>query len=489
MVSLSLSRYTPMNRKYAGSWVLWCLIAFYIPQATAELQVRPMSPSVVLVLKLVSKTRVQPATGIVIADNGLVLVPAEFVSSTGEIIVLDGGTDIIKNGRPAKIIDQAEADGWAVLSVEGLNRPGITLSKEIPTEDSVLHLTAFPPAEYIANGLPPLWAAVKVQPGESDESWSISSETPQPYVSGPILDDCGYLAGVSLTSGLQSLQSDKVPVTRFTDKLRSTLDALQIKLPAATCLATLKQSPATVGNQQETVKELAQPPGDAAGPNLLKPGDYRPLIQRKRLNPFQGESPPPRIVENPSIWRSIPMWLILLSLIMLSALIWKAYFFFRMRKSHAAVSPAMESVSVSSQLESFDKGTNPRSAPVDHEEMPDMDRLPAGCNGVLVIDGFAESGKQFKRYCTVDTQRIDVRIGRHDADIIIQHPGISGNHARFVRNGELMSLSDLGSGTGTSIKEVPCLEGEIMFFDFEDVVFLGDVQLRFSLITKDGALL
>jgi hypothetical protein len=476
-----------MNKKYSGRWLLFFLIGFYIPHATAVLQARPMSPSVVLVLKLVSKTRVQPATGIVISNDGLVLVPAEFVSSKAEIIVLDGGTDIIKNGRPAMIVDQAESNGWAILSVKGLKRPGITLSKNMPTMDSELHFTAFPPAEYIANGLPPLWATVKIQLDEEDNSYSISTETPQPYVSGPILDDCGYLAGVSLTSGLQSLRPGKLPETFFSIKLQSTLEALQVKMPVATCVDSLEKSPAPVGKPQEAVRELAGPSESSVESNLLKPNVYNPLIKRKRLNPFQGASPQPRITEKPSIWRSIPIWLVLLGLIMLSALTWKAYFFFRMRKGKLTPSPAAGPVPVSFQTETPGKGNKPRAAPVYHEEMPDMLKLPEACNGVLVIDGFADPDLRFKRYCTVDTRQIDIRIGRHDTDIVIQHPSISSSHARFEKNEELMSLSDLGSNTGTYIKDVPCLEGEIMFFDAEDVVFLGDVQLRFSVINKDTA--
>ena len=56
------------------------------------------------VLRLVSATHVEPTTGVVISDSGLVLVPADFATIGDEIIVLDGGTDIIRNGRPAKII-------------------------------------------------------------------------------------------------------------------------------------------------------------------------------------------------------------------------------------------------------------------------------------------------------------------------------------------------------------------------------------------------
>ena len=76
------------------------------------------------VLRLVSATHVEPTTGVIISDTGLVLVPENFATSTDEIIVLDGGTDIIRNDRPAKIERQFKALGLQVLSVEGLKRQG-----------------------------------------------------------------------------------------------------------------------------------------------------------------------------------------------------------------------------------------------------------------------------------------------------------------------------------------------------------------------------
>jgi len=57
------------------------LMGLLLTQAVNAQQAPPMSPSVVLVLKLVSATHVKPATGIVVSDNGLVLVPADFVSA------------------------------------------------------------------------------------------------------------------------------------------------------------------------------------------------------------------------------------------------------------------------------------------------------------------------------------------------------------------------------------------------------------------------
>ena len=80
------------------------------------------------VLRLVSATHVEPTTGVVLSDTGLVLVPEDFAGTGDEIIVLDGGTDIIRNGRPARIEQKFRLEGLQVLSVEGLKRQGVTLA-------------------------------------------------------------------------------------------------------------------------------------------------------------------------------------------------------------------------------------------------------------------------------------------------------------------------------------------------------------------------
>jgi hypothetical protein len=486
MPTFVLRSFKPMNRKLTSACIVFFLFALYLPQASAQLQTHRLSPSVVLVLNLVSKDRVQPVTGIVISDDGLVLVPARFVASKGELVVLDGGTDIIKNGRPAEVVNQASANGWALLSVKGLTRPGISLSETTATLDSELHLTAFPPAEQIANGLPPLRAAVKTVQDKTTQAYSISPATPQPYVSGPILDDCGYLNGISLTTAAQSIQTNAVAVTLFADDLRNTLNALKIKLPLATCTQALLKPMAQAEAQQDAAATPAQPIDNETDPNFVKPEVYNRFIQQKRLNPFQGATPKPRITKKPSIWRSVPFWLPLLGFIMLTALVWKAFFFFRLRKASDETPPSEGLESSGIELEATDSLQNPRSVPSDNEQLPDMNKLPAGCDGVLVIDGLAEPDSRFKRYRAVNMQNIDFVIGNHDSDIIIKHPSISASHARLVKNGAFMTLSDLGSKTGTYIKEVPCLKGEVMYFVSEDEVFLGDVQLRFSLIRNEA---
>ena len=128
MISASPTRPNKLLRRILNRLIPVVLVIVGLTATAAEAQTEEAMPSsVVLVLKLISATHVEPVTGIVATDDGLVLVPADFVSSGGEIIVLDGGTDIIKHGRPAAIVDRSSPGKLAILSVGGLARTGITL--------------------------------------------------------------------------------------------------------------------------------------------------------------------------------------------------------------------------------------------------------------------------------------------------------------------------------------------------------------------------
>ena len=140
---------------FINRYLLLPLLGLFLLQAASAQQTVPMPASIVLVLKLVSNTHVKPVTGIVISDDGLILVPAEFVSTEGEIVVLDGGTDIAGHGRPATVVNPSINGGLALISVEGLDLPGITLAKSSQASASDFHLSAFPPAKYIAKGASP----------------------------------------------------------------------------------------------------------------------------------------------------------------------------------------------------------------------------------------------------------------------------------------------------------------------------------------------
>jgi hypothetical protein len=493
--------------------LLLFLILCMVPIAAAR-EDAPAYSSVVLVLKLVSATHVRPTTGIVISGNGLVLVPAEFASAEGEIIVLDGGVDIVGNGRPATVVTPPTPGGLAVLSVEGLSRPGITMSDIAFNKDSALHLAAFPPAEYIAKGAEPLWQPVKLLIDELNMPVSISPETPLPYVTGAILDECGYLVGLGLANGSQSLEIGKPPATIFIKELRGILDSMKVAVPTAICMNS-EELLDTAANTQGTVQEPAEPsdpdeqrlePLDASTETdeHLPSESQQTSVQQSSVDTAKGavltSDKISRVVkasEPPSLWRSVPIWLPLLTLLAMGVLIWKGFYFFRQGKNDPnqppapSSNPGVQPASDEPDTEALETGSDgddlrPRSAPIQEIETLNLDARPDGCNGVLVIEGNLDSETDFKRFCFVNIDRINVVIGRGEADITIEHTAISRKHARIESHGELMTLSDLGSKNGTFIGDVPCLQGEIMFIGPQDEVSLGDVQFKISVVRQEA---
>jgi len=114
--------------------------------------------------------------------------------------------------------------------------------------------------------------------------------------------------------------------------------------------------------------------------------------------------------------------------------------------------------------------------------------MPPGCNGFVKIEGLLDTDIRFERFCAVDTQRINIVIGRGESDISIEHPAISRTHARIECDAEHMTLSDLGSSNGTFIRGIPCLAGEVLFINDSDDIALGDVRVRVMVISQAEAL-
>lgn len=484
---------------------LLLLVVFTLTQTVAAQQTEPMSPSVVLVLKLVSSTHVKPTTGIVISDNGLVMVPAEFAAGDGEMIVLDGGTDILSNGRPAQV-HALTADGdLAVLLAKGLKRPGISLSENVRELANTKHLEAFPPAEYIAKGAQPIWLPLEVVAGVKP---SVSSETPLPYVSGAIIDSCGYLAGVSLSSGPQSLETSKATRILFTEALKPIFRQLQITLPSSSCVVSppLEKAPVAVTDPEPKVvepeetqvkaAEISEPePVEAEAPTLTVDGTTDEAVGKPRTDPDIAAVT--RLSEKPSIWRSVPVWLPIIGIIIIGALIWKALFYFKLNKAKPGT-PGVASPTRNIQAASEEPVTapldpiedenfvKPRSAPAFDFEIPAMDTRPEGCDAILVVEGLLDANTEARRFCFVNSEQVNVVIGRGDTDIAIEHAAISRMHARIESDGTRLTISDLGSRNGTFIGNVPCLPGEVLYFETGDDIYLGDLKITLRLVMNEA---
>jgi predicted component of type VI protein secretion system len=382
------------------------------------------------------------------------------------------------------------------------------LSESTPDTESELHLAAFPPAEFIAKGEEPLWQPVSILKHTRYGRVSVAPETALPNVTGAIIDACGYLAGLNLSVGAQSLEPGVNPTVMFADELKSGLESLQLSVPGANCESAVMQqsvtkSPEQVIDQAFEDSEAEEPAVEQDKAPLESTDPVEVPVEQTDENTHQSQSnkqAAPLPIDHsarPSLWRNIPFWIPLIGVSILLVLIWKLRFYFKLGKpdiQQTAYSPNLDKTQPASdepdtaplQSDTDTTSAYPRSAPVNEWIIPDLSTRPEGCDAVLLIEGKLDADTEFKRFCFVNTQQISVDIGRGEADINIEHPAISRGHARIEADSENMTLSDLGSRNGTFINSVPCLPGEIMFLEPGVDVHLGDVHFRIRVVTQEA---
>lgn len=429
------------------------------------------------VLRLVSATHVEPTTGIVLSDNGLVLVPGDFAGASDEIIVLDGGTDIIRNGRPARIERKFALEGLMVLSVQGLKRSGVTLAARPLEDGSEIELTAFPPAEQIALGEPPLRTPASVTVFSENGKPSITSETALPNVTGALVDSCGYLVGFSMADDVQTMETSPATRYQWRDSLLRLFNEMRITVRESECEAA--------GEPEQPAEEPVAEVPAADEPAVDEPVAEDSAPEEEPIPvPVPEEEPevePPPEAEQEELPRDIlpPIesgqddarqndtdrggrnWLWLLAALFLFGL---GLLLHRIRRGQH------DQAAGSSELQAAQPG--PSLQPGDEESEAPLSRL----DSLLLIQGVLADGTAFEDSCPVSANAINVTIGRSDADLVIESRAVSRQHARLNGNQAELTISDLGSSNGTSINGVPCLEGEIMFIEPGDTLILGDAR-------------
>jgi len=251
--------------------------------------------SLVLVLNLISDSHARPATGVVIRTAvprpalvpALVLVPADFVSAGDEVIVLDGGTDILRNGRPSRTVARSAQAGVALLEVEGLQRTGVEFSADPwpPAAGAALEYAAWPPAETLAEGAPLIRRSLRFEQ---------TTERPAlPEASGPLFDRCGGLAALYLASDEGRLV-DAATVASY-------LASAGFDVVQAPCLEAASNTPAA----------------ESELPDVIDAQD-QPALAAAEQEPASGESPP---VAQESGTPGRPPWLWAVALLGLAAVV------------------------------------------------------------------------------------------------------------------------------------------------------------------------
>lgn len=467
---------------------LLSLLLFAVPAAAqtvdstedafAVSQGADVPPFVVPVLRLVSKTHVEPTTGIVLSESGLVLVPAGFASAGDEIVVLDGGTDIVSNGRTARVEKNFPMDGLQILSVYGLRRPAAPFADDRLEDGATVRLTAFPPAEQIAEGAPPLGVETEVTVFGENGIPAVSGVTPLPNVTGPLLDDCGNVTAYSIAHDIQTM--DSTPGTRYQwrDTLLGVIEALGIQPAPSACVA--QPPPAELETEElPPPEEEPMPEPVVAEPEPAPEPDQaeEPTDEATIPEEEQPEILPPIETDEDAVTETIDepvpeapieeetsggwAWLL---------------FAFAFLAAGFGLHRWRRKLDGQPQEEAAEPPVTP---PAPEEGDPDIQEPQL--DSFLVLNGNLAGDRPIEVSCPVSSLAVNVVIGRGQADLQIRSAAVSRQHAALNGAAGALTVTDLGSNNGTLVNGIPCLEGEVMYLEQGDTVTLGDARFTVEL--------
>ncbi|MBT8051799.1 MAG: FHA domain-containing protein [Gammaproteobacteria bacterium] len=442
-------------------------------------------PYIVPVLRLVSSTHVEPTTGLVLSESGLVLVPGGFASAGDEIVVLDGGTDIVGNGRTARIARDLPMVGLQVLDVYGLRRSPAPFADSGMSDGDPVRLRAFPPAEQIVEGAAPLDVAATVTVFGENAEPAVSGDNSLPNVTGPLLDACGNVAAFSVANDIQTMASSPGTRYRWRTTLLDAMERLGVTPAPSACIdrsAVPEADEATATDAPEEVE--AEPAPEPSTPPVEPEAEATPEEPGAEMDDAAGATPEadevfdleilPPIETDPSP-EPPPMsettrddtgrywgWLILAGALIAAGL---ALHFWRRRLATAAHAE---------QGEAMQTPVSPASG-----EASEFDTAPA--DSQLRLEGRFADGRPLSISCPVNRDAINLVIGRGHVDLRIASAAISRRHAALNGTADTLTLTDLGSSNGTMLNGVPCMEGEIFYVEAGDTLVLGDARFTLEL--------
>ena len=488
--------------------IFLCLSARVLAQDSSQANThKTLPPSVVLVLKLISSTHVKPTTGIVISASGLVIVPAEFVSAGDEIVVLDGGTDIARYGRPARTVGRSASEGIAVLFVEDLARSPVTLSSRTLRAGDQLHFAAFPSAEKIAAGDQPLGITVFLEQVDKSSGALLFDGAQLPNLSGAIFDDCGQLAAVNLPRGIASLEQEERPRTLPANDLRRILESMDLAagLAQGQCANQTKQN-------AESRQVPAEKPREADAPPPTEPSEPDPVEADPKPIPAP-VAVPEQIAPQPARPTGIApgdlqqqtdaqklnkgrRFTILITFAVIAVLLMLMLFIKKTGKDdinrqndHAApVEPETEQLWPRGEDQRQSGFTVLARDTLTGNTLTGAPPLPEGFDAMVLIEGRYRDGGDFICHRGVNPGNIRLDINLSDSAGLQIHDVGSGDvgsgQALFRLESKetdgvyRLTLSIPAGGTRVEISGIPCLPGECLHIEPLDEISLA--KLRFS---------
>lgn len=437
-------------------------------------QAAPASPAVVFpawlvpVVRVLDDGRVVPTTGVVLAENA-VLVPSEFTAGDGALFVLDGGADLPQHGRSAAVSRRLPLVGLAVLEVPGLRRSPPRLASAPLRDGQGLLLQALAPPELLVRGEARVQRAGRVS-RSSDDGVSLDPLTPLPNVTGVLVDGCGQWAGYSAARGAASMATSSTTLYQWVPALTAKLADAGFPLESGTCSVDVAraapaqslpdpvpESPPESGANPPAEPELEPTPApealDEPGP---EPVDQTGGAETDRdlpeltpdPEPFPGPPPAadsadPDLPEQevqalPGVLSRLAPWAI------------------------GALMLALAGVGV----RRFG-----RPAPAAATE-PAAYVLEADSGRLLVP---ARGG------------RVDCTVGRYDVDVIVDGASVSRRHARLFGTAERLQLVDLESTNGTWLNGEPCAPGVVVSVTPGDQLRFGDQEFTLQSARGLGA--
>jgi hypothetical protein len=297
-----------------------------------------------------------------------------------------------------------------------------------------------------------------------------------PNVSGALLDACGRLAGYSIADGIQTIAPADGTRYHWQPALQTVFEGLGLEWAGLPCMPA------------EPAAEFAPPAGDgaeASGDQGVDDDAREPTAEagadaaaESPPAPAQpvGETPPQVLppvesaLPQPAAQPSEPAageagtagWWLGAGLLLLAS----GFAIHRLRMRAVADPGAARGGPAE------DSAAGPPGAA--HVAVPDAAKAAAECR--LLLRGHYADGRPLLVSAAVSARAINLEIGRGGADLALDSPAVSRRHARLSGTAAALTLADLGSGNGSSINGVPCLEGEIMYVEPGDTVILGDVR-------------